>query len=437
MPHHIDVINGAESASYRPRLSRETRRLLLTALVAMVTLWALARVRFPDRPPAASPVPPILEQLTGPPTFADLAARVGEIRTQLADSLVALPAAANAPGGGARVQRIVALRVRDDLAVIVTPPALRHANAAALGIVAEDHSSGVVLVQTQMNTRPQVPIFWSPRDLQQPRYVLAASASPTDISLHPAFIGSLTPMKTSQWPEAVWVLPSDVELAAGTLLFTEQGELVGVVAPCDAGLAVVPARVLLAAAERLIEAPPQTFAEVGVEVDTLTPQLASAAGAKAGVMVAWVDPAGLAASMLRIGDVIESVDDVPITSVEQWRVRAARVSVGDTLRLLVTRRGVQRPVTLAVPASTSDNGTVLGLSMGTVARVGTEVVRVAPGSAAESAGIVAGDVITAIGTLNAPSPAQVGAAFDRMDEGDITIVAIRRGGVHRVVALQR
>jgi S1-C subfamily serine protease len=141
--------------------------------------------------------------------------------------------------------------------------------------------------------------------------------------------------------------------------------------------------------------------------------------------------------MLRIGDVIETVDDVPITTVEQWRVRAARIGVGDTLKMLVTRRGVQRPVTLDVSTPAADNGTALGLAMRTVAPVGTEVVRVAPGSAAESAGIVAGDVITAIGTLNAPSPAQVGAAFDRMDEGDVTIVAVRRGGVHRVVALQR
>ena len=52
---------------------------------------------------------------------------------------------------------------------------------------------------------------------------------------------------------------------------------------------------------------------------------AAAAGAQAGVVVAWVDPAGIAASSLRIGDVIEAIDDVAITNTEQWRVRAARV----------------------------------------------------------------------------------------------------------------
>src|SRR4029450_3739891 len=77
VPQNTEVIESAESASYRPRLPRETRRLLLTALVAVLTLWVLPRVRFPERPAAPNPVPPILDQLTGPPTFAELAARVG------------------------------------------------------------------------------------------------------------------------------------------------------------------------------------------------------------------------------------------------------------------------------------------------------------------------------------------------------------------------
>jgi hypothetical protein len=48
--------------------------------------------------------------------------------------------------------------------------------------------------------------------------------------------------------------------------------------------------VLLAAAERLLEAPPKASAELGIEVETLTPRLAAATAAQAGVIVAWVDP---------------------------------------------------------------------------------------------------------------------------------------------------
>ena len=436
--HNTDVIESAEGGSYRPRLSRETRRLLLTALVSMLTLWVLARVRFPERPAVPNPVPPILDQLTGRPTFAELAARVGELRGQLADSLVSLAFVRDDAyaGSGGSVQRAVALRIRDDLAVTVVAPAARRAGAPR-GVVAEDRGSGLMLVETAAKTRPQLPIFWSPRDLQQPRYLLASSASPEDISLQPAFIGSLAPIETAQWPGSVWALPMDAAVAAGALLFTEQGELVGVVVQSDAGPAIVPARVLLASAERLLETPPKAGAELGIDVDTLTPRLAAAAGAQTGVVVAWVDPAGIAASLLGIGDVIEAVDDVAITSTEQWRVRAARVGAGDTLNLRITRRGAQRVVQLRAPAASAENAAFLGLGMRRVARVGTEVTRVVRGSASEAAGIVAGDLITAIGNIRTPTPAQIASSFEAIDSGELLIVAISRNGAHRVVALQR
>ncbi len=52
----------------RPRVSRETRLLLTTALLSVVALWILARIRFPDQP-AGTPVQPLLTQLaSGPPS---------------------------------------------------------------------------------------------------------------------------------------------------------------------------------------------------------------------------------------------------------------------------------------------------------------------------------------------------------------------------------
>ena len=72
-----------------------------------------------------------------------------------------------------------------------------------------------------------------------------------------------------------------------------------------------------------------------------------------------------------------------------------------------------------------------------VARVGTEVTRVVRGSASEAAGIATGDVITGIGNIRAPTPAQISSAFEALDSGELLIVAIRRDGAHRVMALQR
>ena len=407
--------------------------------MAVLTLWVLARVRFPERPAAPNPVPPILDQLTGPPTFAELAARVGELRGRLSDSLVTLVSVRNdtrASEGGS-VQRSVGLRIRDDLAVTVLAPTTRRAGAAPPGVVAEDRASGLMLVETAMKTRPQLPIFWSPRDLQQPRYLLASSAAPEDISLQPTFIGSLAPIETPQWAGSVWALPMDAAVSPGALLFTEQGELVGVVVQSDAGPAIVPARVLLAAAERLLDSPPKAAAELGVDVETLTARLAAATGAQAGVVVAWVDPAGIAAPLLRVGDVIETVNDVAITNAEQWRVRATRVGDGDTLNLRVVRGGALRVVQLLVRAPSAENAAFLGLGMRRVVRVGTEVTRVVHGSASEAAGIVTGDLITAIGNISAPTPAQIASAFEGTDSGKLVIVAVQRNGAHRVMALQR
>src|ERR1700741_3812723 len=162
-----------------------------------------------------------------------------------------------------------------------------------------------------------------------------------------------------------------------------------------------------------------------------------ASGVDTGVVVTWVDPAGAAATMLGAGDVIQAVDDMEITSPEEWRVRVARVGVGDTLVLRVTRRGFVRMVSLMMRAPSDEGTSVLGLTMRTAPGIGVEIMRVERGSAADAAGIVAGDLGTAVGDTSAPTPAQVRNAFASMDGGELVILAVRRGATHRVVALQR
>jgi putative serine protease PepD len=72
-----------------------------------------------------------------------------------------------------------------------------------------------------------------------------------------------------------------------------------------------------------------------------------------------------------------------------------------------------------------------------IADVGAAIVRVDPGSAAEAAGVEAGDVITAIGDTMAPSAAQVQSAFASMRPGDLLILTVTRGAAQRVVAIRR
>jgi S1-C subfamily serine protease len=192
------------------------------------------------------------------------------------------------------------------------------------------------------------------------------------------------------------------------------------------------------AADALLQAPPVRHGDLGVEVQALTSSLSVASGAEAGVMVSWVDPKGAAGDLLWPGDVITAMDGVTMTSPEQWQVRAARVQPTQMVMIDVMRRGAPlnvaltalQPADVATPAA-------LGLTLRSVARVGTEVVRVDPHSAAATAGIQAGDVITRIGATEAPTPARIRAAFAGAQQGELLLVALARGASHLVVALPR
>ena len=66
--------------SGQPVISRETRRLLITIVLAVTALWVLARIRFQERPVASTPVPNVLAQLRPTSSYADLARLIADIR---------------------------------------------------------------------------------------------------------------------------------------------------------------------------------------------------------------------------------------------------------------------------------------------------------------------------------------------------------------------
>src|SRR6185503_3611993 len=68
----------------RPRVSRETRRLLAAVGLALLALWILARLRFPERPASPNPVVPVLTQISPPTTFAGLAQETARVEQRIA-----------------------------------------------------------------------------------------------------------------------------------------------------------------------------------------------------------------------------------------------------------------------------------------------------------------------------------------------------------------
>jgi S1-C subfamily serine protease len=433
------VVRG-DTSPYRPRISRETRRLLLTAFLAVLTLWILARIRFPEQAVNPNPVQPLLTQLARPQPFSDLAATVDAVRARLAPSLVAVVPVADDTSDAAPLEsdRIPALRIDQDLAVAILDPLLHAAGRDPLGLVALDEASGLAIIRVDGAIPAAMPPLWQPQRLEEPRYVIVSSPSPNGLWLRPVFIGGLSALQTSRWRGPVWPIPAGTELSAGAVVFTEDAELVGMVAPYGGGVAIVPARELLTAVEAIRAQPPAIPADAGIEVQALTSALAIASGAEAGVVVTFVDPSGAAAREIRPGDVIVAIDGVPVRSVGEWRARVTRLGAADAPVIRMTRNGAERDVRLNLQTSTALSPKVrLGLSMRPVARVGIEIVYVERGSAAEAAGIRAGDLVTAIGAIDAPTAAQVRSAFASAQPGEILIVAITRGTTHRVMGLQR
>jgi S1-C subfamily serine protease len=211
---------------------------------------------------------------------------------------------------------------------------------------------------------------------------------------------------------------------------------VGLAFSDSSGLFVVPGTALLAEAERLLGRPKSPAGALGVEVQALTLSVASATGSSAGVVVTWVAPAGAAKGQLRAGDVIESLDGRVLSTRQQWDVRMDRLSAGERLRLRVRRAGEVREVDLAAAAVTAPSPPgSLGLTLRGRAGIGAEVLRVARLSAADRAGLAVGDLITFVGNVQVPTPAQITRSFASLREGQHVLVGVTRADAHRVVTL--
>jgi hypothetical protein len=387
--------------------------------VSLAALWALARIRFPERPVTPNPVPPLLTQLTEPRGFEDLAAQIAQLEPRIMPSL-------------ALAGSSVALRVRDHAGLVLGPPP-EGAVPAGDRALAVDPISGLRLVPVAPAPAPEVRP-WDGAQLDRSRYLLAADVAGGSVALRPVFVSRLDPVQSAAWPNDIWLLPRRTNVAPGEFLFTLDGAFAGLAAAHAGVPALVPGSTVLGAVDTLVKSKGVGGGWLGVEVQTVPPSLSAGSEGPSGVIVTWVHPRGPAAQQLLVMDVIEAIGDAPIASPAEWRSRVAQVPPGATIALR-TRRGVTpRDVSLtaaggpppAEPAS-------LGLTMRTLRRVGVEVLAVDGGSAAARAGIREGDVITAIGDVHAPTAQEVIGAFDAAPAGGVVLAAVTRGNAHRIV----
>ena len=426
----------------RPHVPRDTRLLFLIVLIAVATLWVLARIRFPDRVPTPNPMPPVLAQLAPKSAFEDIAASVAQIEPVLRSSLMTIATRsrdATAWTAPARAT-VAALKFGDGVAV-----ALMDERTGAFDVVdedavevARDPASHLAVVRVPSGAVP-APTTWSPRQFESPRFLLAADTSAAGISFRPVFVGSLFPIDSPVWSGPVWALPASSDLAPSTFVFNLDGAFAGLVVPRGDGIAMVPGEMVVALAERLVRETPVRPGQLGVEVQPITPGLEAAIGTSVGVIVTWVDPQGPAAGQIRATDLIEAVGGQAVATFEHWQAALGKIAEGDTWVLSVRQgdgvRSVQLVAAAMSPAGAGDPS--LGLTLRTIRSVGAMVVRVDRGSAAFRSGLSAGDVITVFGDVDAPTAAQVSRAFASALDAELLLMGITRGDAHHVVTVER
>ena len=421
------------SNTLRSRVSRETRQLLIAALVALLALWVLARIRFPGQPVSPNPIPSLLSQLSSVPRFANLASEIAELQSRLANSWMAISVAAADDTAEDGPRRVTAMRMGRDQAIVLLRTGDRLPNDA--DIIASDRVTGLSVIRTESESAPAGIPPWMPQSLDDPRYLMATVTTSTGVSLRPVLVGSLLEVRSPAWPGPIWAVPEGTDLSASSFVFTTSGEIAGLVVREPIGLAIVPWDILVAEANRVLNLERTSAVDLRTEVRPLTAALLRATGATQGVVVAWVDSRGPLAKRLAVGDVIEALNGQPILHTRDWQVASSRLRAGDaTLRVRRQRKILDLTVNLPV-ADLSAAATSLGLRMRSVPGVGTTILRIEPRSAASLARLQEGDLITLAGPITAPTPAQIGDVFRSARTGEAIMLAITRGRTHLVVGL--
>jgi serine protease Do len=240
------------------------------------------------------------------------------------------------------------------------------------------------------------------------------------------------------WDGPIWAAPEHANLNQGAFVFTPEGELAGLVVERQEGLAIVPGDVVIATADRVMQQGSRPRGWVGVEVEPLSSRLAAALGANFGALVSWVDPDGPAAGLLNPTDVVEQIDGTPAVTTEYWARRTASLAQGDAMVLMVRRGADRREVRLIAGARPAPPARLpLGLSLRTIGRLGAEVLRVDPRSAAARAELRSGDIITLAGDVQAPTAAQLAQLFAAAPDSTPVVLVVRRGDDHHVVVLEK
>lgn len=443
------------------RLSRETRLLAATIAVSVLVLLVLGRFRFPagaDVMTDAIQAQP-LARLASRAAFDDLSLALTQLNGRVVPSLVVLrvsmPGAADAGVTPPPITVFVpAIRVRDDTALTRLPEDARVEGAVgapgAVTMLGVDPVRELALVRIPSQPAQVLPMREGAAPLGSPGYVAMAAASPAGVALQPLFVGRSDAQLDPRWDTPVVTLGPGSRADAGAPIFTLDGRLAGMATTTDEDgtTVLIPADALMASVEQMLSGGVIATGDLGVETQALDARTARVTGALGGSVIASVAADGPSNDRLWVGDIVTAVNGQPIATPRALQWRIARTTPGTTVSLTVLRSGTYLSVPIVVGttaalaaatvgASPSSADAELGLTLRAVAAEGAEVVRVRTGSAADAAGILAGDVITAVGRTRTPTPAEVTEAWNAQAAGTPLFLGVVRNARPHALVIEK
>jgi serine protease Do len=254
---------------------------------------------------------------------------------------------------------------------------------------------------------------------------------------------------------------------SGGPAFDETGKVVGVTtaiySPSGGSVGIgfaIPADTVKSVVAQLRESGTMTRGWIGVQIQTVTQDIADSLGLKKaeGALVAEPEKDGPAAKAgILSGDVIQSVNDQEVKDSRDLAKKIARIKPDSTAKLGILRNGSEKTVSVAVAkmpnemvpqnessqGNSSEGGGPLGLTVvpaDTVAGQGNRgvvVTDVNPDGPAAESGIRTGDVILDISGKAVDKPSEVRQAVaDARSAGKRTILMrVESGGATHFVAV--
>lgn len=438
----------ADTNPHRSRASRESRLLLLTVAVCAVVLLLMARLRFPEAPPAVdASAPAPLERLAARASYDALAADIQRVEPIIAPNLIVLrvaPPLTSAPhdirdalappDSPSVVRHVAAMRISADTAVAAIDSGTRIdgiVGASATGtaaVLAVDPIRRIARIRVPHATVPQlsqVPLA----SLPTPLYIVVVEGTQAGVTLRPVFLGRGDRYGSSRWSRPLLPL-GGIAVSPGALLFLLSGEFIGTVVMENGAPAIVGARDVLETGERLA-ATASAPSDIGIAVQPLTPALATALGAPRGVVVSETRSGSPAEGQLEPGDVITAVDDWSTDNPDDLLLRLASHSAGDTVTITAVRNGETRTMKVVFEAAKLAEPEA-SLALAAERGVGT---RVEAGAEVSAPGLKPGDTITRAGRTIAPTPVQLRKLLTQPMATGFAVLIIRRDGRQRVVAV--